>query len=71
MQAIPLAIGQFLVRVDGTLYLLDARGLSPLPGDRLPCGAGLRGIYRLAEGRWAFADSNRILISPPDLRLSP
>jgi hypothetical protein len=71
MQAIPLAIGKFLVRVDGTLYLLDARGLSPLPGDRLPCGSGLRGIYRLAEGRWAFADSNRILISPPDYHLVP
>jgi hypothetical protein len=76
LQALPLGDGQFLVRVGAKLHRLDAHGMTPIPGVRVPCGDeldptwGLR-VWRLAEGRWALAVYSRLYISPPDYHLVP
>ncbi|MFZ4396373.1 MAG: hypothetical protein ACOYOU_12190 [Kiritimatiellia bacterium] len=76
LQAFPLGDGEFLVRVGAKLHRLNARGISAIPGTRIPCGDeldpnwGLR-VWRLANGRWALAVFARLFISPADLSLNP
>ncbi len=63
--------GIFLVRVHPLLYILDANGLTKLPKDRVPCGAEVNAVHRLANDRWAFVTGDRIFISPPGFRFKP
>jgi hypothetical protein len=75
VQAFPTTDGQFLLRIDSSLHVLDTNGLTALPNDRLPCGNKLLqatdAICPLADGRWAFGLGGRLFISPPNLRFTP
>jgi hypothetical protein len=74
-QAFPTTNGQFLLRMNDLLHVLDANGLTALPSDRLPCGNKLLqptdNITPLPNGRWAFGLGDRLFISPPNLRFNP
>jgi hypothetical protein len=74
-QAFPTPDGQFLLRMNDLLYILDANGLTALPNDRLPCGSKLLqstdNITPLPDGRWAFEMGDRLFFSPPKLRFIP
>jgi hypothetical protein len=75
VQAFPTTDGQFLLRIDSSLHVLDTNGLTALPNDRLPCGnkllQAIDGICPLPDGRWAFGLGDRLFFSPPDLNLNP
>ncbi|MEI6210940.1 MAG: hypothetical protein WCR06_04875 [bacterium] len=75
LQALPITDGQFLLRMNDLLYVLDANGLTALPNDRLPCGSKLLqptdNITPLPDGRWAFGMGERLFFSPPKLRFTP